>query len=153
MMHKTYSLRFVISILWLGFVLAISFMEAPLKFQAPSVSLPVGLDIGKLIFSTLNKIEWVFLGLVSAFSMVGQSVKKSWILCITLTVILLLQTFYLLPILDERAVEIIAGNSVEESNVHFYYVGIEFVKVIVLIITTSHFIAQNNKVLKSINKI
>jgi hypothetical protein len=31
---------------WLGMVLAISFLEAPLKFRAPGVTLPPGLGIG-----------------------------------------------------------------------------------------------------------
>lgn len=35
--------------LWLGLVLAISFIEAPLEFRAPGVSLAVGLGIGRLV--------------------------------------------------------------------------------------------------------
>jgi hypothetical protein len=33
---------------WLGMVLAISFLEAPLKFRAPGVTIPIGLGIGRL---------------------------------------------------------------------------------------------------------
>src|SRR5690606_25200135 len=44
---------------WLGFVCAISFMEAWLKFQAHGVTLPIGLGIGRLVFHALNKVEWV----------------------------------------------------------------------------------------------
>ena len=52
----------IISIfIWLGFVGAISFMEAWIKFQAPGVTLPVGLGIGRLVFAALNKVEWVLL--------------------------------------------------------------------------------------------
>lgn len=40
--------------LWLGFVCAISFMEAWLKFRAPHVTLVIGLSIGRLIFSALK---------------------------------------------------------------------------------------------------
>jgi len=32
---------------WLGMVLAISFLEAPLKFRAPDVTLRIGLGIGR----------------------------------------------------------------------------------------------------------
>ena len=46
-----------IAFIWAGFVCAISFMEAWLKFRAPGVTLPVGLSIGRLIFSALNKVE------------------------------------------------------------------------------------------------
>ncbi len=43
--------------IWLGMVLAISFLEAPLKFRAPGVSLPIGLGIGRLVFRALNAVE------------------------------------------------------------------------------------------------
>ena len=45
---------------WLGMVLAISFLEAPLKFRAPNVTLPIGLGIGRLVFRALNAVEVVF---------------------------------------------------------------------------------------------
>ncbi len=32
-------------------------MEAPHKFQAPGITLVLGLGIGKLVFFTLNKVE------------------------------------------------------------------------------------------------
>jgi hypothetical protein len=35
---------------WMGMVLAISFLEAPLKFRAPGLILAVGLSIGRLVF-------------------------------------------------------------------------------------------------------
>ena len=44
---------------WIGFVCAISFMEAWLKFRAAGVTLPIGLGIGRLVFQALNKVEWV----------------------------------------------------------------------------------------------
>ena len=42
---------------WLGMVVAISFIEAPLKFRAPGVTLPIGLGIGRLVFRALNGAE------------------------------------------------------------------------------------------------
>ena len=46
-----------LTFLWLGMVLAISFVEAPLKFRAPGVTLPIGLGIGRLVFRALNAVE------------------------------------------------------------------------------------------------
>jgi hypothetical protein len=43
-----------------GMVLAISFLETPLKFRAPDVDLPTGLAIGRLVFRALNTAEIVF---------------------------------------------------------------------------------------------
>lgn len=49
-----------VTFVWLGMVLAISFLEAPLKFRAPGVSVPIGLGIGRLVFKALNSCEVVF---------------------------------------------------------------------------------------------
>jgi hypothetical protein len=35
---------------WLGMVLAISFLGAPLKFRAPGITVALGLGIGRLVF-------------------------------------------------------------------------------------------------------
>lgn len=42
---------------WLGMVLAISFLEAPLKFRAPDVTLRIGLGISRIVFRALNVVE------------------------------------------------------------------------------------------------
>jgi hypothetical protein len=52
---------FVPALLWLGFVLAISFMEAPLKFRATGVSRSQALAIGQVVLRALNLVESVFL--------------------------------------------------------------------------------------------
>ena len=52
---------FVPALLWLGFVLAISFMEAPLKFRAPGVSRSQALAVGQVVFRALNLVESIFL--------------------------------------------------------------------------------------------
>ena len=49
--------------IWLGMVLAISFLEAPLKFRAPGITIELGVGIGRLVFTALNRVELVF-GLV-----------------------------------------------------------------------------------------
>ena len=55
-----------ITFVWLGMVLAISFLEAPLKFRAPNVTLQIGLGIGRLVFRALNSVEVVFAIVVAA---------------------------------------------------------------------------------------
>ena len=49
---------------WLGMVLAISFLEAPLKFRAPGITIPLGLGIGRLVFRALNVCEVVLAAMV-----------------------------------------------------------------------------------------
>ncbi|WP_299183966.1 hypothetical protein [uncultured Aquimarina sp.] len=127
----------VTPILWLGFVLSISFMEAWLKFQAEGVTQPIALSIGKLVFGVLNKVELFFflIILIVSYNENWQVVKrtKQYVL-LSLAAALLLQTFYLLPILDERAVMIINGEEPLGSYFHFYYILLEIFKVILLII-------------------
>jgi len=50
------SLAVAVTFVWLGMVLAISFVEAPLKFQVPEVTLRIGLAIGRRVFRALNSI-------------------------------------------------------------------------------------------------
>ena len=54
------AIQIAITFVWLGMVLAISFLEAPLKFRAPNVTLQIGLGIGRLVFRALNTVELVF---------------------------------------------------------------------------------------------
>lgn len=53
------ALAVAVAFVWLGMVLAISFLEAPLKFTAPGVTLPTGLGIGRRVFRALNACELV----------------------------------------------------------------------------------------------
>lgn len=120
--------------IWIGFVCAISFMEAWLKFRAPNVTLPIGLGIGKLIFSALNKVEWTLCGiLLCALFYQSSKLTKSLFLSIPV-LILIVQTLWLLPLLNERADALIQGKSVAPSWIHFYYVASELIKVIFLFI-------------------
>jgi len=48
------TLIIAITFIWIGFIGAISFMEAWLKFQAPGVTTELGLSIGQLVFKALN---------------------------------------------------------------------------------------------------
>lgn len=117
---------------WLGFVLAISFMEAWLKFRAPGVTLPIGLSIGRLIFSVLNKIEWVFIIVIISHFFLFRSTFQNFqvVIVLTLLIVLILQTFWLLPKLDARAELHIQGAVVKSSFLHLYYVIGEVLKVI-----------------------
>jgi len=127
--------------LWIGFVCAISFMEAWLKFRAPGVTLPLGLGIGSTVFKALNKVEWVFavLMVVDLFLLHrGAGINLPRILLLVAILILIIQTLWLLPALDARIPLYQQGIEPPSSPLHLYYVGIEVVKVICLIITAIH---------------
>ncbi|WP_245942281.1 hypothetical protein [Algoriphagus chordae] len=130
------------TLLWVGFVSAISFMEAWLKFRAPGITVPMGLGIGRLVFEALNKVEWVFAIAILISRIVS---KENWaspkLIAFAIALLLLIiQTAWLLPLLDARAELIIHVHDLPASNHHFYYVAMEIVKVTSLIIfAISHF--------------
>lgn len=136
MLLQKFPYVFSLAGIWLGFVGAISFMEAWLKFKAPGIDIPLGLGIGRLVFNALNKVEWVCLVLiVIQFSVHHRfATTNQWISAAILLIILLAQTFWLLPILDSRAELIINHQPLPPSNFHFYYVALEITKVSVLFI-------------------
>lgn len=126
-----YSIVLIAVFVWMGFVCSISFMEAWLKFRAPHVTLSAGLSIGKLVFAALNKIEWMLGGVVATAVFLNDQrprLAKSIFLFIPI-IILVLQTSWLLPYLNERAEKIIQGMNVPFSFVHFYYIFLEFIKI------------------------
>ncbi len=135
-----YPLRFVASLLWLGFVVAISFMEAPLKFQASAVTLAIGLGIGKIIFAALNKVEWVLLLIIVLSFIISGATRKNWLWLGLVFGILAAQSVYLLPVLDARATMIINGGLPPQNNTHFFYIILEVLKSMLLVTMTFHFI-------------
>ena len=125
-----------ILIFWAGYVSSISFMEAWLKFKAPGITLPLGLGIGKMVFSALNKVEWVLLVayiLLNIFYFNSLKFLLNNHLLQVIIVILLLQTLWLLPGLIQRSELIISGKQPGASNIHIYYVVMEIIKVVLLI--------------------
>ncbi len=119
---------------WIGFIGAISFMEAWLKFRAPGVTLPIGLGIGRLVFAALNKVEWVFAVAIMISNI--RTVRKIKIspFYVVAVLILILQTVWLLPALDARALLYIEAKPVPPSSLHLYFAIAEGIKFLLLLI-------------------
>lgn len=122
---------------WAGMVAGISFLEAPLKFSAPQVTLAIGLGIGRLVFSWLNKLELVLGVLVISGLYLNRSPFRIWLPVLLLSIVLMLQTTWLLPALDTRALQIIAGKIPQPGYLHFVYVTLEIFKLGLLLGTAS----------------
>lgn len=122
-----------VTFVWLGMVLAISFLEAPLKFRAPGVTIPVGLGIGRLVFRALNAVEAV-LGLVVivAIAVGGAPAAVTW-LTAAAAVLLLAQLAVVRPVLNRRSDRVLAGEDLPRSHSHLWYVALELLKVAALI--------------------
>ena len=117
---------------WLGMVLAISFLETPLKFRAPGITRPLGLGIGRLIFRALSIVEAGLAALVTAALLSSDTDRKSWLLLGVTLSILTVQVGFVRPRLDQRALLIISGRTPRPSRQHHLYVTLEVVKVAVL---------------------
>lgn len=128
------SVRSVTAIFWLGFFMAISFMEAPLKFTAPRLSMAEGLQIGKIIFKSLNTCEWTFLLIIFITCIVKKTTRKGFYLITAISVIMAVETSWLLPVLDKNADLIIKGLPVAEHSTHWLYVALEIIKVPLLLL-------------------
>ena len=111
-------------------------MEAWLKFQAPGVTIAIGLGIGKLVFGALNKVEWVLIVITAAnFYFVPKKLfSYRNLLFITAALMTALETFWGLPALDKIADQIIAGGIDNHPSLHVIYVTMEVVKLCMLIL-------------------
>ena len=119
---------------WLGMVLAISFLEAPLKFRAPGVTLRIGLGIGRLIFRALNTVELLFAIVISA-TLFGHRTPLTLDVAFAVAgTALLLQLVVVRPLLSRRTTEVLAGDEGERSRAHYVYIALELVKVVALIV-------------------
>jgi len=119
---------------WLGMVVAISFLEAPLKFRAPGVTLRIGLGIGRLIFRALNTAELVF-AMIAAAALFTHHTPTTLDVALSIAVTaLLLQLVLVRPLLSKRTTEVLAGDEGERSRAHYAYIALELVKVVALVI-------------------
>lgn len=128
------AIRSIIAIFWLGFFMAISFMEAPLKFTAPGLSEAEGLQIGRIVFGALNICEWVFLVIIILTCLAKRTTWYGFYLIIMISVILVLETAWLLPVLDVHAALVIKGQQPPEHWEHWVYIILELIKIPVLLL-------------------
>ena len=131
------NLQISLVFIWIGFVCAISFMEAWLKFKAVGVTLQIGLGIGQLVFGALNFVEIIIASLILSGVYLKKRIdrkQKNFNLFLIPLFILLIQTFWLLPVLDDRATQIINGSTLEKSHWHTLYIILEITKFLSLLL-------------------
>lgn len=128
-------LQIAVPFVWFGILGAISFLEAPLKFQAPNITIPLGLGIGRLVFFWLNKIEIGLMILMLASLVFARPKNKFPLACFGIIAsLLILETVWLLPVLDARAVEVINGTAAPFSNAHLIYIAFDAIKFVLLFV-------------------
>ncbi|MDH6193460.1 heme/copper-type cytochrome/quinol oxidase subunit 4 [Mycobacterium frederiksbergense] len=136
-MNTAVAVAVAVTFCWLGMVLAISFIEAPLKFRAPGVTLQIGLGIGRLVFRALNSVETVFaVAIIATFAVHRPSTAVIVAFAVAI-VALAVQLIAVRPKLTQRSDAVLAVAPGEEaagrSQAHYYYVGFELIKVITVL--------------------
>jgi hypothetical protein len=125
-----------ITFVWLGMVLAISFLEAPLKFRAPNVTLQIGLGIGRLVFRALNTVEVGFALVIVAtlLTSAGPTPVRITAAYAVAFAALAVQLIAVRPRLTQRSEQVLAGFDAPRSHGHYAYVGLEVAKAIALLV-------------------
>jgi hypothetical protein len=119
---------------WLGMVLAISFLEAPLKFRAPDVTLRIGLGIGRLVFRALNAAE-TMLALIIVASVAVHPPRASALALLAVAIATLaVELIFIRPSLTRRSDAVLAGHDAPRSHAHHAYIALETVKVVALLV-------------------
>ncbi len=91
------------TLIWLGMVLAISFLEAPLKFRAEGLELRVGLAIGRIVFRALNIAEVAWAVLIAVCLIVTGASGPVLVLAAVTAVLLAVQLLWVRPRLNRRS--------------------------------------------------
>ncbi|MEV4917411.1 hypothetical protein AB0K47_11435 [Streptomyces tirandamycinicus] len=117
---------------WFGMVLAISFIEAPLKFRAPDVTLRIGLGIGRLVFRALNRAEAVLAAVLVVAVAAGGLPAPVVVPAVLVVGLLLAQLLAVRPVLNRRSDRVLAGEDVPRSRAHLVYIACESAKAILL---------------------
>lgn len=123
-----------VDFVWLGMVLAISFLEAPLKFQAPGVTVRIGLGIGRRVFRALNIVEVVLAAVVLSSLLLGPTPVSVAVSVGIAIATLVSQLAVVRPRLNQRTSAVLAGEGAPGSHSHLVYIALEVVKVAGLVV-------------------
>lgn len=140
MQRTSLTLRLVIPAIWLGLIIAISFLETPLKFQAPGITLELGLGIGRLVFFAMNMTALALVAILTFAMIRPRAPRLQWGLLIGLWAVLLTEVLIIRPPLNARTDALLAGQETAGSLWHYFYIAAEgtiFVLLIVFVIVAA----------------
>jgi hypothetical protein len=132
---------------WLGMVLAISFVEAPLKFRAPGITVQLGLGIGRLVFRALNAVECLLVVIALVAVLVSAAPVGVTAALLVAALALAIQILVVRRWLNRRSDAVLAGpdpspsHTGQRSRGHYVYIGLELIKVIALLVSGSLLLA------------
>ena len=113
---------------WFGMTAGVSLLATPARFAAGSITRPVALDVGREVFSVLNKAELALLVALLVLVRVSGQARRFLLLAGGLAVIVIVQSAWLLPELSSRTDLVLAGQTLPPSNAHAAYSILELTK-------------------------
>lgn len=119
--------------LWVGITVGVSMIATPVRFTAPSITRPVALDVGRVVFAALNKAELAALVVLLVVVRLAGLARKWWGICAFLALIVLAQGVWLIPELAARTDIILAGGEPPSSYAHAIYSTLELIKIALLL--------------------
>ena len=122
-----------ICLAWFGMTAGVSLLATPARFAARSITRPVALDVGRVVFATLNKAEFVALIILLLLVRISGYARELWAACALLALILVAQTAWLLPELAARTDLIMSGIEPPPSIAHAAYSTLELGKLLTLL--------------------
>lgn len=121
-----------LAFVWFGLTAGISLLEGPVKFTAPTLTRPVALDVGRVVFQALNKVELIFLIAMLVLIRVSDRSRELFAFGAVLALIMITQSVWLLPELSERSALIVSGIEPQPSIAHAAYATTELIKLATL---------------------
>ena len=119
--------------LWAGAIIGLSFIATPVKFQAPHLDLPVALEVGRYTFRLFSNVELGFLIAIVIAAVFAPPRRIAFLMLGAVAVLLLLERWWLLPELDARVSQILAGGAVTLTSSHWIYAVFDICKAALLI--------------------
>lgn len=114
---------------WVGMTVGVTLIATPVRFTAGSITRPVALDVGRVVFSALNKAELLALVLLLVVVRVSGRSASLWASSAVLALIVLAQGTWLIPELAARTDIILAGGEPPPSSAHAIYSTLELIKI------------------------
>ena len=127
---------------WVGMTVGVSMIATPVRFTATSITRPIALDVGRVVFAALNKAELVALVLLLLIVRVSDRTRELWAWCSVLILIVLAQGAWLIPELAARTDLILAGSEPPASYAHAIYSSLELLKIGLLLFLGFRSLAQ-----------
>jgi hypothetical protein len=121
-----------VSFIWFGAVAGVSLLATPVKFTADTITRAVALDVGRVTFMAMNKVELIMLILLLALTRISGESRRLWAPVSVIALIILAQSIWLLPELAARTDLIIAGTEPGPSIAHAAFSVLELSKLALL---------------------